>query len=259
MIINCPTPDLIPSMKALWSEAFGESEEDVDHFFNTAFSPERSRVAYENGEVLAALYVLDFSYKGKKSAYIYAVATAEKYRGRGICRTLIEDTHEYLRERGYEFTVLKPGDESLFEFYRKLGYKDCGWVSELSVEASDVPFEVKSIDKDEYARLRKSYLPENAVLPGREALDYLASFTSFYSFDGGVMTAFFYGDGRENLFSAEILSACEINKDVLSGIVKALGREKGVFRMIGGDVPFAMGFPLCGEVPARVEFTLAFD
>ena len=70
MIINCPTPDLIPSMKALWSEAFGETEEDVDHFFNTAFSPERSRVAYENGEVLAALYVLDFSCKGKNSAYI---------------------------------------------------------------------------------------------------------------------------------------------------------------------------------------------
>ncbi|MBR6808621.1 MAG: GNAT family N-acetyltransferase [Clostridia bacterium] len=259
MIIKTPIPSQLPEMKGLWMEAFGESSEAVDDFFATAYSHDRCMVLTEEGEVASALYVLDCEYKGDKAAYIYAVATASKYRGRGFCRRLMEAVHEYLKERGYAFALLHPGDESLFDFYRRMGYEICGWVSEISVEASDVPFEVKKMDKDSYARLRKSYLPENAVLPERKAFDYLGSYTSFYSFNGGVMTAFLYGDSRENLFSAEILSACELTDEVLGGIVKALGREKGVFRMIGGDVPFAMGFPLCGEVPARVEFTLALD
>ena len=258
MIINCPTPDLIPSMKALWSEAFGESDADVNHFFNTAFSPERSRVAYENGEVLAALYVLDFSYKGKKSAYIYAVATAEKYRGRGICRTLIEDTHEYLRERGYEFAVLKPGDESLFEFYRKLGYKDCCSVTEVTVEVAENGIRIEKTDAESYCRLRRKYLPDNGAVFEGVSIDYLASFMELYAFDGGVMTAW---RGNGLLFSAEILTdgLTECTEELLGGIVKALGCEKGIFRTVGDSVPFAMGYSLNGSLPERLHLGLAFD
>ena len=259
MIIKNPIPSQIPEMKKLWMEAFGESSEVVDDFFATAYSHDRCMVLSENGEVTSALYVFDCEYKGDKTAYIYAVATGEKYRGRGFCRRLMDETHKYLKERGYAFALLHPGDESLFDFYRKIGYETCGRVSELSVEEVDMPFELKSIDKDRYVSIRRKYLSENEVFHKREAFDYLASFTNFYSFDGGVMTAFFYGDKKENLFSAEILADYELNETHLGGIVKALGRTRGVFRLKAGDVPFTMGFSLCKDVPAKVEFTLALD
>ncbi len=258
MIIKCPTPDLIPSMKALWSEAFGESEEAVNHFFYTAFSPERSRVAYEDGEALAALYVLDFFYKGKKAAYIYALATSKKHRGRGICRRLMEDTHEYLIERGYEFAVLKPGDESLFEFYRKLGYKDCGSVAEVTVEAAENGIRIKRIDAENYCRLRRKYLPDNGAVFEGGSIVYLAGYMELYAFDGGVMTAW---RGNGMLFSAEILTdgLTECNKELLGGIVKSLECERGVFRTVGEDVHFAMGYPLCRSLPQSIHLGLAFD
>ena len=100
-------------LKDLWQLAFGDGEAFIDLFFRTGFSPERCLYLTENGQVTAALYWLDCEYRGQKQAYIYAVATHPEHRGKGLCRKLMDMTHEGLKEQGYHAALLRPADDGL--------------------------------------------------------------------------------------------------------------------------------------------------
>ena len=58
MTIKQPDSTQIPQLWDLWREAFGDSGEFLDAFFETAFSPERCLCATGNGQVIAAVYWL---------------------------------------------------------------------------------------------------------------------------------------------------------------------------------------------------------
>ena len=55
--ISCPDNSLVPSMRELWQEAFGDSNEALDSFFETAYSPDRCRVVTSGKNLLSALYI----------------------------------------------------------------------------------------------------------------------------------------------------------------------------------------------------------
>lgn len=78
-----PHPALIPGLRKLWQEAFGDTEEYLDGFFRLAYSPENCLCIGEGDIVHAALYWLDMTCRGERIAYIYAVATAKNRRGEG--------------------------------------------------------------------------------------------------------------------------------------------------------------------------------
>ena len=46
----------LPALRALWQQAFHDSDSFLDRFFHTAFSPARSRLAAVDGVIAAALY-----------------------------------------------------------------------------------------------------------------------------------------------------------------------------------------------------------
>ena len=239
------------SRRRLWKEAFGDSDAFLDDFDRTAFSPERYCAIIIGSEVVSALYYFDCEYEGGRLAYIYAVATAKDYRGQGLCRKLLDEAHAYLAEQGYTGAILCPGSDSLFGFYESMGYKTCTYVSECEVTAGDA-VNVREITKDEYARLRRKYLPEGGIVQERENIDFLETFSKFYSGDGFVLTARPDGD---RLFCAEILG----DTDAAAGIARALGFERGFFRTVGNDKPFTMYYPLDKKAPPPTYFGLAFD
>ena len=45
-------PEDRPRLTALWQEAFGDTTAYIDAFFETAYAPERSRVALIDGEIM---------------------------------------------------------------------------------------------------------------------------------------------------------------------------------------------------------------
>ncbi len=251
MIIDNSTINETESRRRLWREAFGDSDAFLDDFDRTAFSPERYRAIIIDGEVASALYFFDCEFNGGRLAYIYAVATAKAFRGQGLCRRLFAETHKYLAERGYTGAILCPGSDSLFEFYKSMGYKTCTYVSEYEVTAGEA-VKVSEITKDEYALFRRKYLPYGGVVQERENIDFLETFSKFYSGDGFVLTA--RGDG-DRLFCAELLG----DTDAAAGITSALGYERGFFRTPGNGRPFTMCYPLDKKSPLPTYFGLAFD
>ncbi len=253
MRIDYPRPEDAPARRRLWQEAFGDTDAFLDLFERTAFSSDRCLCLYEGGALAAALYWFDCTVRDRACAYVYAVAVAENFRGRGYCRALMEEAHKRLAARGYAWAVLVPGDDGLFGLYHKLGYRPFGGVREVTCTAAAEGISLREIGAEAYAAARRRYLPDSAVLQEGENLRFLAAQASLYEGDGFVLAARRDGDA---------LTAAELCGDVSLAprIVRALGCRTGCFRSPGAEKPFAMCRPLTDENPVPpVYFGLAFD
>lgn len=253
MIIDMPTIADIPALRALWREAFGDGDAFLDSFFSTAYSSSRARLTRVDGDIAGALYWFDCECDGEKFAYIYAVATAKKHRGKGICTSLMDDTHAHLKALGYAGAILVPGEESLIAFYEKIGYAVCSSADEISVKAGHLPCPITRVTKKEYRLLRRRYLPNGGVLQEGEGLDFLSTMAMFYKGRDFILAADIKGD---KLVGLELLG----NKSTenAAAITAALGAAEGRFRVPGTARPFAMHLPLSSsKVPTY--FGIAFD
>ena len=251
MNIDKPDKSQILGLRVLWHEAFGDTDEFLDVFFGTAFSYERCACVTVGDDVAAALYWFDCECRGKRIAYIYAVATAKAYRGQRLCHKLMEYTHKRLKDHGYAGAVLVPVTPSLFDFYSGMGYTTCSYVSEFKCTAGIEKAQICKIDKAEYAKLRRMYLSDGGVVQEGENLDFLETQAEFYTGDGFVLASriekgVFYG--------VEFLGDTEKIPSVLT----ALGQSEGQFRTVGNERPFAMYCPI-KEDNLPTYFGLAFD
>ena len=82
----------IPALKALWQEAFGDEQQDIDLFFETVYPNATGFCAEDGGELVSMLFALPQTIvkeeKQLKCAYLYAVATKKDRQGEGLCSAL---------------------------------------------------------------------------------------------------------------------------------------------------------------------------
>lgn len=249
MTIKHPTPSHIPALRELWHQAFGDTPDYLDHFFRTAFSPNRCRCMESNGKIVSALYWLDCSCRGEKLAYLYAVATDTAYRGQGLCHRLMADTHALLKEAGYAGAVLVPGSESLFRFYENMGYRTFGGIREFTAAANSSTLSLRQTDIAEYAALRKTRLPQNGIVQEGPTLAFLQTQAEFYV---GTDVLLAVSRNNDHAFVPELLGDPALAGNILS----ALDCKTGTFRT-PGKAPFAMYLPLNSmEAPGYFGFAL---
>ena len=291
LYISHPQSTHFPSLRKLWKNTFGDTDTFLDTFFETAFSPKRALCARINNTVVGALYWFDCECSGQKLAYIYAVATAKEFRGKGICHTLMEHTHKCLNEAGYDGAILSPAETSLFDFYGKMGYKTCAYTKEfhytndtnLSQEAhlkaasfengalgEEIPscansdFIIRKISKEEFSKLRRSFLPSNAILQENENLDFLETQADFYTGNNFLLTAQIIESNIENtnpIVSSPIqrhLHGIEFLGDIskIPSILRILKCSSGNFRTIGNEHAIGMyyGFTNSKLIPSYIGF-----
>ena len=252
MKIDHPAPRHMVQLRRLWQDAFGDTDAYLDSFYRTAYSPDRCRCVFSGEETAAVLYWMDCTLDDRKIAYIYAVVTHSGHRGKGLCRMLMEDTHALLRSRGYAGALLVPQQESLRRMYAGMGYRNAGGLAELRCDAAETPMPLRAIGPAEFAGLRRNLLPAGAVIQEGHSLDFLAEQLQFYAGERFLLAAY-----SEN----GILRAMELLGDssAAPGIVRGLGCREGVFRMPGGDKPFAMFLPLSTGTAFPQYFGFAFD
>ena len=239
--------DVLYGLKSIWQLAFQESNEAIDGFFASAFSPDRCRYLAENGTPVSALYWFDCEYEGGKLAYIYAVATHPDHCGKGLASRLLKETHEHLKQLGYAGAVLKPAS-GLFPFYARLGYETCGYITRFCAEASDSPLPLRQITAEEYSGLRKSFLPENGISQEGITLAFLSTFASFYACTDALVCA-----NKEEQVVFEYLG----NPHSAPGILSALSVKSAEIPTPGQDIPFAMWHPLnCTKMPGYLGISL---
>lgn len=249
MNIDYPTRAQIPALRKLWKQAFGDTDTFLDLFFSTAYAPRRCRCTNAQGQTVAALYWFDCTAGDETYAYLYAVATDPAFRGQGLCRQLMEDTHDLLKEQGYAGAVLVPGEPGLFAMYEKMGYTDLSGADCFSVSAG-TPIPLRQITPEEYAAARRALLPPGGIQQEGENLRFLSSYANFYTGKGFVLAAV---TEETHLQCTELLG----DRTAAAGIVAALGMQTGTFR-VPGESRFSMYHPL-KDIPAPGYFGLAFD
>ena len=254
MTIEVPRAALLPSLRALWREAFGDSDAFLDLFFDVAYAPSRARCIVEDGEALAALYWFDVSLDGKNLAYLYAIATRADRRGEGLCRRLMEDVHARLARQGYAGALLVPSEPSLFDFYANFGYEPCAPMQTILCRAEGEPIVLRRVDADEYGRLRARLLPLGGVVQEGDSLRLLARQESLFAGDGFVLAAH---SANDRLVATELLGDTSLAPQILA----TLQLPEGRFRIAGNDRPFAMLRKLSAkkDFPPPSYFALAFD
>lgn len=113
-------------IKKLWNEAFGDSESDIQFFLDGRFNPINTLILEENGEIASMLFLIEgkmhINHVDYPSYYLYAACTSKKFRGRGFMVSLLSEAKQISSDRGIDFICLMPGEESLFDFYKKNGY-----------------------------------------------------------------------------------------------------------------------------------------
>lgn len=103
--------DIVP----LWSEAFGDSREDIVFFIDNI----RNGVClaeFQNDKAVSMLYLVDCCLNSKQAHYIYAACTDSKSREKGYMAGLIKYCID-----NYDRVCLIPADEHLVNYYNKLG------------------------------------------------------------------------------------------------------------------------------------------
>ena len=241
----------IPKLRQLWKLAFGDTDAFLDVFFSVAFAPDRCRCIREGDAIPAALYWMDMECQGQKFAYIYAVATDPVFRGKGLCRMLMEDTAEVLTARCYAGAILVPQDEGLRTMYGRMGYLPATAI-ETGICAASVPCVVTEITAEEYAARRIPMLPEGSILPGQAALDFLAELARFYEGNGFLAAV---SREQEHLRILEYLGDAE----AAPALVAALAATEATLRKPGRGMEFAMYRPLKDGCKKPEYYPFAFD
>ncbi|HIT34630.1 MAG TPA: GNAT family N-acetyltransferase [Candidatus Faecousia intestinigallinarum] len=237
------------SLRALWKEAFGDTDALLDHFFAAAYSPSRCRTLEKDGRLAAALYWFDCSFQGEKLAYLYAIATAKPYRNQGMCHRLMEEVHSLLSAQGYAGSILVPASAALSCLYARMGYGHRCTLRRWRCAAGNIPVPLRKLSPEEYALCRRKRLPPGGVLQEGENLAYLSGFADFYAGENCLLAV-----SRETAAIFELLG----DPSQAPGILRTLGFPAGDFRAPGDGAPFAMYRPLCpGEAPRY--FGLALD
>lgn len=103
--------DIVP----LWSEAFGDSREDIVFFIDNI----RNGIClaeFQNDKAVSMLYLVDCCLNSKQAHYIYAACTDSKSRKKGYMAGLIKYCID-----NYDRVCLIPADEHLVNYYNKQG------------------------------------------------------------------------------------------------------------------------------------------
>lgn len=251
MKIKHPSDAQIPALRQLWQQAFGDTEDFLDLFFSVGYDRQRSLCVCDGELVAAAMYWLDCTCDGRRLAYLYAVATDEAFRGRGLCRALTEQAHRVLKERGYAGAILVPAERGLFTMYGKMGYRTCASVGEWEALPAGDRLVLTEVSKDEYAARRRKMLPAGGVVQEGAGLELLARMGRFYAGDDVLLMAV---TTEEGLWVPELLG----DKTRAGAVVSALGAVRGKFRGPGKEKDFAMFCPLDGS-PAPTYLGFALD
>ena len=250
MTIDSPKKDQLPQLRALWKEAFGDTDAYLDSFFALGFSPERCRCITEDGIITAALYWFDCNYQNARLAYLYAVATSKNCRGKGLCHLLMDCTHAHLKASGYDGAILVPASAGLRQMYGKMGYLPATQIRELRCAAGKKAATLKMLDRAAYEHRRLELLPPDGVVQSGPMTALLADQCSLWSGQDFLLAAWI----EEGVLHAEELLG---NATAAPEILNALGVETGIFRTPGNEQDFAMYLPFSPCCPKPGYFGIS--
>lgn len=219
---------LLPSMKTLWRDTFGDSDEFIDLFFTKFYKPRKAFLRFDGDELVSMLFYMDlkvkFDGRSFKTAYLYGVATKLSERRQGHFTTLHNALLDELKEKKYDLIVTIPQNESLFSFYKDIGYtlplRRCEYELEtLNLERVEDLSQIWQKKKELHKKSRQSM----SILESEELFIESRREHRFFSYDGGYL-GFYPADGSYKLYDV-------ISNDPLHAPLKLVHYERSALIM----------------------------
>lgn len=133
---------MIDQLKKIWSVCFKDNPRNIDIFFSERFTFTDCYVYNKNDILVAMLYILPskliLSGNTYPTGYIYACATLPEHRSGGIMSGLISTAMQMEKEK-YDAFALVPAEQSLFDYYARLGFGRFFFRNTLSLSSSGLP------------------------------------------------------------------------------------------------------------------------
>lgn len=128
----------------LWQKTFGDTSDTVNYFLEH-FASGNLLVCDNDAEIVSMMLLFESEIVIKshnyKAFYIYAAATDEKYRKKGIMSNLLEYAGEIAKSRNAYFLFLKPASEYLYSFYRNNGFENAFFQNHETLYNSAVKYQ----------------------------------------------------------------------------------------------------------------------
>jgi GNAT superfamily N-acetyltransferase len=163
-MIRFAEPGDHPRLKALWAEAFGDAQKDIDAYFARRHEDRNMLLDARDGELAGMLTMLPVTLqtsggRAYPARYVFAVATGTRFRRRGVSTALLEAAHTQRQSAGDAAAVLVPATAALFDFYGKRGYTAAFFTNELTLRADELPpcpegAQATVCSAEEYKRIR---------------------------------------------------------------------------------------------------------
>lgn len=161
----------IPQLKNIWKTCFDDTPLAIDIFFRQSFTFTDCYVYNNNNIPVAMLFIIpsNIIYKNINNScgYFYACATLPQYRSNGIMQELINNAITACSEK-YKYFSLVPANETLFNYYKKLGFNEYFDINIASINIRDI---IINTDKDNISffipdaqqlnNIRKDYFKDN--------------------------------------------------------------------------------------------------
>lgn len=166
--VRISRPEDIPAQKALWQEAFGDSDADVALFYSTCWRPEEMLTLWEDGTLVSMAALLPHTLRTPggetvRAAYVYALATAKARRGRGCARRVLAEADARLQAQGFSCATVVPAQPGLHRFFASAGFGPCFSTRRWEVRAEEAPAPgagdaLAPLSPEEYGVLRQRLL-----------------------------------------------------------------------------------------------------
>ena len=249
MIIDNPALRHIPALRALWVQAFGDSEPFLNSFFQHGFACDRCRCVFREGEPAAAVYLFDGSFREEKVAYLYALAVDAAHRKQGLSRLLLADTHAHLQQAGFVGAIMEPATAALREYYERLGYRSFGGRREAAYQAGTEETELTELGALGYEQLRRELLPKDGIAQEGAMTEFLQSQAVLYGGENFVAAV-----SREENRILEFLG----DETMIPKLLAAIKMPEATVRT-PGNTPHAVYLDFAGREMVPAYFGLPMD
>ena len=254
-------PGDLPALRALWAQAFGDTEAEIHAFFTALYPEAMGFCAEEDGQPVAMLFALPVTAAQEetavKAAYLYAVATEQAHRGRGVCRALMEYAERELKKRYVSCLLLVPAEERLAQYYETLGYERQNGCTLRPLRVNEARGRALAVSVPDYAGLRETMLADVPhVRYPKAMLEYEAARARFYRLELGYELGCAAVSVQDGTAVVEELLP---DLHMLPALAAAVPAERYVVRTPGGSELSCMAKWLDGTAFAPVYLAFPFD
>jgi len=244
-VISRATAAMVPSLKRIWRECFGDEGRYIDFLFDVILGPGDVLAALDGGGNPQAMLCVRKAEltapvgEPGACAYIYGVATLPQFQGRGLSTLLLEEAHRRLAAEGVSASVLVPASESLHTFYSMRGYEAAfplrrAAVTPRALPARPLPCVLEAGELGQLEELRRASFGDSGLFV-RWDREYLDAIGAECRLSGGEVLRYSCGgergyavcyDGGKRMAVKEITASGRVLDSVLAALHSRFGREE---------------------------------